>query len=71
MSQDQRLNMIKMDKTAFSVSSIDDESDEKEYWLSKSPIERFYSVEILRQMMYGYDPFTTRLQRFFEVTELL
>jgi len=71
LNQNQSLNMLKMDKKAFSVSSLDDESDEQQYWLSKSPIERLYCVEILRQIMYGYDPLTTRLQRFFEVTELL
>jgi len=71
LNQNQSLNMLKMDKKAFSVSSLDDESDEQQYWLSKPPIERLYCVEILRQIMYGYDPLTTRLQRFFEVTELL
>lgn len=59
-----------MDKTAFSVHSIDDESDEKEYWRSKSPVERLHTVEILRQMIYGYDPLTARLQRFFETAQL-
>jgi len=43
------LNNIRMDKTAFSVSSLDDESDERQYWLSKTPVERLYSVEIMRQ----------------------
>ncbi|MCP4112521.1 MAG: hypothetical protein GY749_44515 [Desulfobacteraceae bacterium] len=66
----QALNSIRMDKTAFSVSSLDDESDEKQYWLSKSPTERIYAVEMLRQMLYGYDPLTERLQRFFETAEL-
>ena len=47
-----------------------DESDEKQYWLSKTPVERIYGVEIMRQMLYGYDPLTTRLQRFFEIAEL-
>lgn len=64
------LNNIRMDKTAFSVHSIDDESDEKEYWRSKSPVERLHTVEILRQMIYGYDPLTARLQRFFETAQL-
>jgi len=59
-----------MDKTAFSVNSLDDESDEKLYWLSKTPVERLYSVEMMRQMLYGYDPVTARLQRFFETAEL-
>ncbi len=44
------LNNIRMDKTAFSVSSLDDESDERQYWLSKTPVERLYGVEIMRQM---------------------
>ncbi|MCP4344632.1 MAG: hypothetical protein GY795_03775 [Desulfobacterales bacterium] len=64
------LNNIRMDKTAFSVSSLDDESDEKQYWLSKTPTERIHAVEMLRQMLYGYDPLTARLQRFFEIAEL-
>ncbi len=66
----QALNKIRMDKTAFSVGSLDDESDEKQYWLSKTPTERIYAVEMLRQMLYGYDPLTARLQRFFETAEL-
>lgn len=70
MQKIQELSTIRMDRTAFSVSSLDDESDEKEYWLSKTPIERIYAVEIMRQMLYGYDPLTARLQRFFETAEL-
>ncbi len=64
------LDSIRMDKTAFAVSSLDDESDEMPYWLSKSPAERVYCVEIMRQMLYGYDPLTARLQRVFETAEL-
>lgn len=64
------LKNIRMNKAAFSVRSIDDESDEKQYWLSKSPVERIYNVEIMRQMLYGYDPLTARLQKFFEIAEL-
>ena len=70
MRKNLTLNSIRMDKTAFSVSSLDDESDEKQYWLSKTPAERIHCVEMMRQMLYGYDPFTARLQRFFETAEL-
>jgi len=70
MRKNTALNGIRMDKTAFSVGSMDDASDEKEYWLSKTPAERLYGVEIMRQMLYGYDPLTARLQRFFETAEL-
>lgn len=59
----------KMDKTAFSVVSLSDESDEKAYWLSKTPHERLLAVEFLRQIAYGYDPVSTRLQRVFEIAE--
>ncbi|MBM4176975.1 MAG: hypothetical protein FJ213_12520 [Ignavibacteria bacterium] len=61
--------MIK-DKKAFSVVSLLDESNDKTYWLSKTPQEKIQAIEFLRQTMYGYDPTTTRLQRFFEVVEL-
>jgi len=50
MQKTPALNNIRMDKTAFSVSSLDDESDEKQHWLSKTPVERLYGVEIMRQM---------------------
>ncbi len=63
------LSMIK-DKKAFSVVSLLDESSDKKYWLSKTPQEKIQAIEFLRQTMYGYDPSTTRLQRFFEVVEL-
>ncbi|MBU2447218.1 MAG: hypothetical protein KJ666_16820 [Bacteroidetes bacterium] len=60
----------KIDKEAFSTASLFDQSDEKEYWLSKTPSERIQALEFLRQIMYGYDPFTARLQRVFEVAKL-
>ena len=59
-----------MDKTAFSVVSLNDEPDEKDYWLSKTPQERVQTIELLRQLNYGYDPATARLQRVFGVDEL-
>lgn len=67
---DLTMDDIRMDKSAFSVTSMDDEPDEKKYWLSKSPTERIQAAEIIRRILYGYDPLTARLQRFFEVVEL-
>ena len=52
------VNSMKMDKTAFSVSSLKDGATEKEFWLSKTPLERLQALEILRQINYGYDPAT-------------
>lgn len=60
---------FKIEKKAFVVTSLFDESDEKKYWLSKTPAERLAAVEQTRQILYGYDPASTRLQRVFEVTQ--
>ena len=57
----------KLDRTAFTVTSLTAPSGEKEYWLTKSPYKRLDGVETMRQIVYGYNPLTTRLQRFFEV----
>jgi hypothetical protein len=59
----------RLDKTVFSVVSLKEaDNDEVEFWLSKTPHERLDALETLRQIFYGYDPTTTRLQRFFEIT---
>jgi len=60
---------MKMEKTALSIASLFDESDEKQYWLSKTPAERLQAVEQMRQIIYGYRPSAARLQRFFEVAQ--
>lgn len=64
-----KYNNPKIDKRAFSVLSLSDESDDKEYWLSKTPKERLTATELMRQINYGYDPTTTRLQRILEIVE--
>ena len=56
--------------SVFSVVGLNDEnSEDKGYWLLKSPTERLIALEYLRQVMYGYDPNTTRLQRVFEIAK--
>jgi hypothetical protein len=59
---------LKVDRTAFVVTSLH-ESDEKEYWLSKTPEERLQALELMRQVVYGYDPTTARLQRVLEIAQ--
>lgn len=61
---------LKMDKTALTVASLSDPSDEKVYWLAQSPYERLRAVEILRQLNYGYHQSTDRLQRVLEIAHL-
>jgi hypothetical protein len=67
---DSTSSAFRVEKTAFSVASLFDESDEKAFWLSKTPYERLQAVELMRQVIYGYEPASARLQRLFEVAEL-
>jgi hypothetical protein len=64
-------NFPRLNKKIVKVSALDDIEEEKRYWMSKSPLERFEAVEINRRMIYGQDRATSRLQRFFETAELL
>ena len=59
-----------LDKTVFSIVSLEEaDDDEVKFWRSKTPYERLDALETLRQIFYGYDPNTTRLQRLFEIAE--
>ena len=60
----------RLDKRIVKVTSLDDVEEEKKYWFSKTPIERIQAIEINRRMIYGEDRVTSRLQRFFETSEL-
>jgi hypothetical protein len=64
------VDAARLDRSAFQIAALDDESDEREYWRAKSPTERMEALELMRQIVYGYDPATTRLQRILEVVEL-
>ena len=56
-------NDRKLDKTSVVISSPEEPMDEKSYWLAKLPAERMAAIETMRQIVDGYDPSTTRLQR--------
>jgi len=60
----------KMNKTAISVASLYDESDEKEYWISQIPLDRLLALEFLRQIGYGYNRASARLQRAFAASQI-
>ena len=64
-----KFDFIKVRRDTFKVMSLFDQSDDKEYWLSKTPQERLEAVELMRQIIYGYDPSTTGLQRILEITQ--
>lgn len=60
------LSLIKVDRTVVTVASLTDTSDEKAYWLSRTPEERLRHVELLRRINYGPNA-AARLQRVLEV----
>jgi hypothetical protein len=60
----------RLDRSAFLVASLDEDAREQEYWRAKSPGQRMEALELMREIIYGYDPATTRLQRVLEVAEL-
>ena len=45
---------LKIDKTALSLVPCFDTSDEKLYWLSRTPTERLQHIEVLRRINYGH-----------------
>jgi hypothetical protein len=63
-------NLPKLNRQILIVSDLNDTQEEKKYWLSKDPNERFEAIEINRRMVYGRDRVTSRLQRILETAEL-
>jgi len=63
-----KIKELRMDKRFLSVVSLSDQISDKDYWLSKTPIERLQHIELLRRINYGHGA-AARLQRIFEVTE--
>jgi hypothetical protein len=62
-------NQLEVDKTSMVISSLDEPNDELVYWSTKTPIERMVAIELMRQILYGYDPTSTRLQRVLTITQ--
>ena len=60
---------MRVDRTKLSVSNSFDNTEEKEYWLSRTPQERLAHIEKLRRINYG-NKATERLQRVLEVIKI-
>jgi hypothetical protein len=58
----------KVRRDVFKVTSLFAQSDDKEYWLSKTPEERLEAVELMRRIVYG-DETAKRLQRVLDITQ--
>jgi hypothetical protein len=64
------LDSLAVDRRFIERAELGAKSNDRQYWLSKTPAERFEALEILRQIAYDYDPATARLQRVFEIAQL-
>jgi hypothetical protein len=61
----------RLDKSVFSFTTLDQaESDDIDYWLSKSPAERIEALEYLRRWVYGDAQIDAPIQRVFTFTQL-
>ena len=46
------------------------ETDDSNYWLDRSPVERIEAIEFMRKVMFGHDRVSERLQRVLTVAKL-
>jgi hypothetical protein len=62
---------FKFDKTVLSIGTHAElKAADRAFWLDKTPLERLEALELMRQLNYGYDPLTDRVQRVFRILEL-
>lgn len=60
---------IEVDRTFLSDDSFCENSRDREFWLQKPVCDRMSALELLRQVIYGYDSADARLQRILEVVD--
>ena len=58
-----------VDKSVFEVVPLAQSDNDTAYWLTRTTDERLEAMEMMRQVLYGYDPATERLQRVLEITK--
>lgn len=63
------MTLLRLDKTALTITTLD-EADKADlaYWHKRSVEERLEMVERLRELNYGKDAVSGRLQRVLEIT---
>ena len=68
MSERKDIPELRLDKTKLKVVSVDDDSDEIEYWKNTTIKERLQHAERLRRIAYGARA-TARLQRTLQIVK--
>ncbi len=61
---------MRLDKTKISISNSFDNSEEKEYWHSRTPEERLEQVERLRRICYGKEALKRMDKSVFEIVPI-
>jgi hypothetical protein len=62
-------SQLGIDRRAIVISALHESTDEIAYWQTKTPLERLEALELMRQILYDYDPATSRLQKVLTITE--
>ncbi len=63
------MKMPSLDKTVVTVGTLDDSSERRAHWHSRTPAERLEAMEQMRRINYGEHAATGRLQRILAVAE--
>ncbi|MDD3544444.1 MAG: hypothetical protein PHG96_03685, partial [Kiritimatiellae bacterium] len=58
-----------LNRSVLSIVYEGSSDEDAVWWYKRTPNERFQHMEYLRQINYGYDPVTSRLQRVLEIVE--
>jgi hypothetical protein len=64
------MNTLTLDRTAFSVGTLDDEPDDLAFWRAQPPENRLAGIEFLRQQFFAHGKARPELRRILEVAEL-
>jgi hypothetical protein len=62
------MNEEGQDRSVRLLTLAEAEAEDRVFWHSKTPLERWAAAEKLRQIAYGYDP-AARISPVFEITE--
>ena len=60
---------MRVDRTKISISNSFDNTEEKEYWHSRTPQERLEHMERLRRICYGEEA-TKRMKKVLEIVRV-
>lgn len=61
---------LHLDKTKISISDSFDNTEEKEYWWSRTPEERLAHVERLRRICYGEEAMKQMDKSILEIVQV-